>query len=378
LSFQGKDLYKGVMSPLSPLTERLKAEAYRLGFDQVGIAPATPPPSYPHFVDWLDAGHAAGMSYMERHASTRSDPESLLPGVRSVVAVSLVYGHPEPNPPRPTQAKIARYAQGADYHQVLWRRLESLLAWLREECPMVQGRAIADTAPLLERDFAQRAGLGWFGKNTMLIDRQLGSFTVLGFLLVDLELEPDTSLERGYCGTCTRCLDACPTSAFVGPYELDSRRCLSYWTIEHKGPIADEFADRLGDWVFGCDVCQDVCPWNRKAAAGRDPELSPRSEWTNPDLIAWLKSDPDEFRRSIRGTALSRAKRSGLLRNAALILGARREPAAVPVLIERLEDPDPLVRESAAGALDRIGTPEAIAALKTRETPGTQFRRARG
>src|SRR5262249_9581971 len=151
-----------------------------------------------------------------------------------------------------------------------------------------------------------------------------------------------------YCGTCTRCLDACPTSAFIGPYELDSRRCLSYWTIEHKGPIADEFADRLGDWVFGCDVCQDGCPWNRTAAAGRDPDLSPRSEWPAPDVTAGLKGDPDEFGRSIRGTGLARAKRSGLLRGAALIRGAGRAPAAVPVLIERLEDPDPLVRESVA------------------------------
>ena len=176
---------------------------------------------------------------------------------------------------------------------------------------------MADTAPLLERDFARLAGLGWIGKNTMLIDRRLGSFTLLGALLVDIELASDEPHRGGHCGTCTRCLDACPTDAFAGPYQLDARRCISYWTIEHRGPIADEFADQLDGWVFGCDVCQDVCPWNRKAPAGREPDLEPRPEWTDPDLIEWLGCDPAAFARSLKGTALSRAKRSGLLRNAA-------------------------------------------------------------
>jgi epoxyqueuosine reductase len=192
----------------------------------------------------------------------------------------------------------------------------------------------------------------------MLIDRRLGSFTVLGCLLVDVELEADEPHHADHCGTCTRCLDACPTDAFAGPYELDARKCLSYWTIEHKGMIAAEYADELGEWVFGCDVCQDVCPWNRKAPGGREPELEPRPEWTNPDLIDWLKCDPEEFTRSLKGTAMARAKRAGLLRNAALILGARRERRAVTVLTERLNDPDSLVRESAAWALDRIGQTE--------------------
>ena len=266
------------------LTDRLKAEARRLGFDQAGIAPAVSPPGYPRFRDWLEAGYAAGMGYMERNAGARADPDRVLEGVRSVVVVSFVYGRPEPVAPTVTQGKVARYARGADYHQVLWRRLEALLAWLRAECPEARGRAVADTAPLLERDFAQLAGLGWIGKNTMLIDRRAGSFTVLGALLVDVALRPDTPHNTNHCGTCTRCLDACPTDAFAGPYQLDSRRCISYWTIEHKGPIADTMAGELGDWVFGCDVCQDVCPWNRKPPPGRTKELDPRPEWTNPDL----------------------------------------------------------------------------------------------
>ena len=347
------------------LTDRLKAEARRLGFDQAGIAPAVSPAGYPRFLEWLEAGHAAGMGYMERHAGARGHPEHVLEGVRSVVVVSFVYGRPEPAAPTATQAKVARYARGADYHQVLWRRLEALLAWLRAECPDARGRAVADTAPLLERDFAQLAGLGWIGKNTMLIDRRLGSFTVLGALLVDVELRPDAPHGHNHCGTCTRCLDACPTDAFAGPYQLDSRRCISYWTIEHKGEIAGAMADQLGDWAFGCDICQDVCPWNRKAPPGRTAELEPRPEWTNPDLIAWLSMDPASFRQSLKGTALDRARRTGLLRNAALVLGQRGAAAApaVPALIGRLDDPDPVIRSAAAWALGRIATDAAIVAL---------------
>lgn len=347
------------------LTDGLKAEALRLGFDQVGIAPAVAPPGYPRFVAWLEAGHAAGMAYMERQADARAHPEHVLEGVRSIVVVSFVYGRNEPPPSSGTQGKVARYARGPDYHEVLWRRLEELLEWLEHASPGVRGRAVADTAPLLERDFAQLAGLGWIGKNSMLINRQLGSFTVLGALLVDIELRADEPHDSNHCGTCTRCLDACPTEAFAGPYQLDSRRCISYWTIEHKGPIPDEFAGRLDGWLFGCDVCQDVCPWNRKAPSGQEPALEPNAEWSNPDLIALLAKDSAALAQSLKGTALRRTKRAGLLRNAALILGARREPAAVPILIERLEDQDPIVRDSAAWALERIGTDEALQALRS-------------
>ena len=258
---------------------------------------------------------------------------------------------------------MARYARGDDYHTLLWRRLGVLLDWLRAASPGSTGRAVADTAPLLERDFARLAGLGWVGKNTMLIDRRLGSFTLLGALVVDAELVPDEPLTAGYCGTCTRCLDACPTDAFTAPYQLDARRCISYWTIEHKGPIDEAFAGQLDGWVFGCDVCQDVCPWNRKAPPGRAPELDARPGMTAPDLIEWLDRDPAEMSRSIKGSALSRAKRSGLLRNAALILGEREAAEAVPALARRLDDPDPVVRDAAAWALRRIGTAAALEAL---------------
>ena len=348
--------------PAPDLAHRLKAEARRLGFDRVGIAPAVAPPGLDHYRAWLDRGHAAGMGYLHRHAEPKSHPSHVLDGVRSVVMVSLVYGHADPAPVGPTGGKVARYARGADYHDVLWRKLEGLLGWLRAECPGVVGRAVADTAPLLERDFARLAGLGWIGKNACLIDRKIGSFTVLGALLVDVALTPDEPDGRGYCGTCTRCLDACPTDAFVGPGQLDARRCISYWTIEHKGPIPEP-ARKLDGWVFGCDVCQDVCPWNRKAPPGGEPALDARPGWTVPDLLDWLDADPAEFARSLKGTAQSRSKRGGLLRNAALVLGERRAAEAVPALVRRLGDADPVVRGAAAWALGRIGDGSAVPAL---------------
>ena len=308
------------------LTSRLKCEAFRLGFDDVGIAPAVPAPGYPGFLQWLDAGHHAGMEFMSRHATSREHPQSVLDGVCSVVVVSIVYGQREPgtDSPSSTTGKVARYAQGGDYHRVLWDKLEALLTWLRTEFPTVRGRAVVDTAPLLERDFARLAGLGWIGKNTMLISRRLGSFTFLGALLIDVELAYDEPHQKNHCGTCTRCLDACPTQAFVGPYQLDAGRCISYWTIEHRGVLADHEAAALDGWVFGCDICQDVCPWNRKAPPGRQPELGDRPEWTDPDLIEWLTMDPARWKARLKGTALARAKRVGLLRNAALVLGTPR------------------------------------------------------
>lgn len=358
-------------------TNRLKVEARRLGFDLVGIAPAVVPLGYGRYLEWLERGRDAGMAYLRRQAEARGHPRHVLEGARSIVVVGMVYGRPEQAEPGPTQGKVARYARGGDYHEILWRRLEGLSDWLKSEHPGMITRAVCDTAPLLERDFARLAGIGWIGKNTCLIDRKAGSFTVLGSLLVDIELAYDAPHESNHCGTCTRCLDACPTDAFDGPYELDARRCISYWTIEHKGLIPDEAAETLGDWVFGCDICQDVCPWNRKAPPGREPSLQPRPEWVNPDLIAWLDREPTAFAKSLKGTALSRSKRAGLLRNAALILGTRQIVEAVPALSARLGDADPVVRGASAWALGRIGSEAALAALlKSREDLDPTVRQA--
>jgi epoxyqueuosine reductase len=350
------------------LTGRLKAEAFRLGFDDVGIAPAVQAPGYQRFLDWIKAGHAAGMEYMTRDPARRADPCSVLQGARSIIVVSLVYGQKDPGAAEvsPKEGKVARYARGCDYHRVMWDKLEALLQWLRAECPGIKGRAVVDTAPLLERDYARLAGLGWIGKKTMLINRRLGSFTFLGAMLIDAELAYDQPHEANHCGTCTRCLDACPTGAFAGPYQLDTRRCISYWTIEHRGALVEPEAAELHDWIFGCDICQDVCPWNRKAPAGRQSDLDARPEWVKPDLLASLKRAASQWKSMLKGTALARAKRAGLVRNAALVLGTRRLGEAVAPLAERLADRDeePSVRAAAAWALDRIGTEEARAALR--------------
>ena len=345
---------------MSESSARIKAEAHRLGFDAIGVAPAVAPPGYEHFRDWLSQGKQAGMRYLSDREPARAHPAGVFPGVASVVVGAVVYGQPIEESDDPRRGKVARYAQGADYHDVLWRKLEALLAWLKGEYPGLEGRAVADTAPLLERDFARLAGLGWIGKNTMLIDRRIGSYTVLGALLVDRVLPFDEPHQTSHCGTCTRCLDACPTSAFDGPNQLDASKCISYWTIEHRGAIPDAMAEELDGWAFGCDVCQDVCPWNRKAPSGREPVLMGREEWSNPDLVAWLEADPDEFRRKLKGTALARTKRSGLVRNAALILGARRVREAIPALRKLLGDADETIRDAAARALARIESPERL------------------
>jgi epoxyqueuosine reductase len=351
------------MSSVSTLTERLKTEARRLGFDAVGIAPAVPPPGHAHFLDWLTNRFSAGMNYLERGAVARSHPRHILDGVRSVVVGMIVYGGSESPLPGSLEGKVARYAHAPDYHEVLWRRLEALLSWLQTERPEIKGRAVADTAPLLERDFAQLAGLGWIGKNTMLIDRRLGSYTVIGSLLVDAELEYDQPHEANHCGTCTRCLEACPTDAFPAPYQLDARRCISYWTIEHRGAIDDAMADQLHGWAFGCDICQEVCPWNRKAPDAASAALQPNPEWTHADLMRWLTFDAEEFTAFLKGSALKRAKRSGLMRNAALLLGQRKVAEAIPALKARMSDADPVVRDACVWALRRIGTPDALEPL---------------
>lgn len=340
------------------LEDRLKQRAHEIGFELAGIAPAAPADGFDQLRRWLECGYAGDMSYMHRHAAARCHPEAILPEVRSVLMVAMQYGRQDTEKrgqeDKETEGRIARYARGADYHRVLWRKLDQLLAWLQAEVPGCKGRGMVDTAPLLERDFARRAGLGWFGKNTMLLNKRLGSYFFLGALLLDLELTPDAPHSASHCGTCTACLDACPTQAFVQPGQLDARRCISYLTIELRGPIPEEFRQPLGDWLFGCDVCQEVCPWNRKAPPGAEPELQAQPELEKIDCLEMLDLSEEGFRRRFRGTALTRAKRRGLLRNAAIVLGNARDPAALPALRRALNDPEALVREAAAWAIERI------------------------
>jgi epoxyqueuosine reductase len=341
------------------LETRLKQQAHALGFELAGIARATAADSFDQLRDWLARGFAGDMAYMNRHAEARRHPESVLRTVRSVLMVGMNYFEGAGAPPSPAPAtgltgRVSRYACGADYHDVLRLRLRELLGWLQGEAPGCQGRGVVDTAPLLERDFARRAGLGWFGKNTMLLNKRLGSYFFLGALLLDLALAPDPPHDAAHCGTCTACLKACPTGAFVAPGLLDARRCVSYLTIELKEAVPEDLRSGLGDWVFGCDVCQEVCPWNRKAPPAQEPAFQARADLQALDLVAILGLSEDEFRQRFRGTALMRTRRRGLVRNAALALGNRADPAALPALHRALGDSEPVIREAAQWAIERI------------------------
>lgn len=303
------------------LEERIRARARTLGFDPVGITALGPVESYAAFASWLERGYAGDMTYLERGAAKRADTRLPFPGARSAVVVALDYGGREPDGP------VARYARGDDYHDVMVARLDELHRWIGEELGHpVAGKAYVDTGPILERDLARKAGLGWIGKNTMLINPRRGSFFFLGALLLDLELLPDAPFTTDHCGTCTRCLDACPTGAFVAPREMDATRCISYLTIEHRGDIATELHAPIGEHLYGCDVCQDVCPWNVKFASSlAEPAFAPRAAVADrvattlaEDLLAMT---PDRFQESFRKSPMKRAKLAGLQRNASIVIG---------------------------------------------------------
>jgi len=345
-----------MMKSMPTLELQIKQQANALGFELVGIAPAAPADGFAQLQDWLDRGYAGEMSYMERQAEARRHPRSILSDVQSVVMVGMNYKPADEADQllSPGFGRVARYARGTDYHEVLRRRLNQLLAYIQKLEPGARGRAVVDTAPLLERDFARRAGLGWFGKNTMILNKRLGSYFFLGALLLDIALPPDNAHEASHCGTCTACLDACPTSAFPAPGVLDSRLCISYLTIELRGRIDEELCSPMGDWVFGCDICQEVCPWNKKAPPGNEESLLSRPDLEALNCVELLGLSEEAFRDRFRGTALTRPKRSGLLRNAALVLGNQGDAAAIPALRRSLDDPDAVVREAAAWAIERI------------------------
>jgi epoxyqueuosine reductase len=305
------------------LSAAVKARAEGLGFARTAIGPARSPEHAAAFEAWLEAGYAGTMSYLARGRAERLDPGRLLPGARSAVAVALSHGDGRDDDP--TWAPVARYARGRDYHEVMRARLERLAAFLREAAgPGAATRVAVDTSAVLERDLAAAAGLGWIGKNTNLLAPGLGSYFLIGVILTTAALEPDARV-ADRCGTCSACLEACPTGAFAAPYVLDARRCISYLTIEHRGEIAAELRGALRGWVFGCDICQEVCPWNRKATAPRDPALAPAGPFGQvEDLLAL---DEAAFRERFRGSAIRRSKREGLVRNAALVLAGRRAGA---------------------------------------------------
>ncbi len=298
-------------------SSRIKSAALELGFDLCGIARAEACPELAVFADWLARGYAGEMHYLARTAHARADLRHVLPSARAVIVLGTNYHTARPYSTEvadPNEALIARYAWGDDYHDVIGRRLESLLAWMHAQAGEFDGRAFVDTGPIQERVFAQRAGLGWIGKNCCLINPEIGSWVFLSEILCSLDLEPDDpGVDR--CGACTLCLEACPTGALVEPGWLDSRRCLSYLTIELRGPIPEALLPALGSHVFGCDICQEVCPWNQSPPVSADPAWQPRPPFDRPRIVELASRTDDELQQGLTGSAMRRTKVVGLRRN---------------------------------------------------------------
>jgi epoxyqueuosine reductase len=350
------------------LSLRIKEAGQRLGFDLIGISPVEPPPHGNSFAEWLRAGLSGELHYMERTQTLRQDPRELVPWAVSVVSAGMNYytALDRPGPNGTSMGWISRYAWGDDYHHVMHERLESLLENIRDFCgTSVAGRAFVDSGPVLEREFAGTAGVGWIGKNTHLISPRKGSWFFLGELFLGIPLVYDQPI-RDRCGSCDLCLKACPTSAFVGPYVLDARRCISYLTIELKGWIPRHLRPLIGNHIFGCDICQEVCPYNVKAIPTHEPAFTPREGLYAPQLIPLLSMTAAEFRARFRGRPILRAKRRGFLRNIAVALGNLRSFEAIPALVGALNDDEALVRGHVAWALGRIGSSEALEALRCR------------
>jgi epoxyqueuosine reductase len=335
------------------LKEGIKVKAAQLGFLLAGVTTPEPPPHYSTFERWLAQGRHGTMDYLatERSRLRRADPRETMPECRSILVLATPYSSPSTEG-RVDEGRIASYAWGADYHDVLPERMKELIQFIEEQVGRpVKNRWYTDTGPILERDLAQRAGIGWIGKNTCLIHPRHGSYFLLSEILLDLDLEPDLPFVTDHCGTCTRCIDACPTDCILPDRTIDARRCISYLTIELKDDVPVALRDKIGNWVFGCDICQMVCPWNRFAgegdpAFGNDPPAQP--------LPAELSISTQEFNQRFKGTPVKRAKRRGYLRNVAVALGNTGDLHALPVLQDGLSDEEPLVREHARWAIEKI------------------------
>ena len=373
-------MYRGAMSHtlLSPidLSDRIRARALEMGFDAVGIAPAAASAHEEAYARWVGEGMHGEMGYLAREdaVAKRADPSLLVSGARSAVVVALGYYNVDEDAGAvddPSRGIVARYARNDDYHELMKARLIALQEWISAEVVPVSGRAYVDTGAVLEREMASRAGLGWHGRNTMLIQPRRGSYYFLGVVLLDVELAYDEPFARDHCGTCNACVGACPTGALLGRDEsgaprMDARRCISYLTIELKGAIPRELRPLIGNRVYGCDICQEVCPWNSFAEPAAETAFLAREGMDGPSLIEWMTMTQEEFSARFKGSPIKRAKRRGLLRNVAVALGNWGSPEAVPALAIALNDDEPLVRGHAAWALGRIGTEAARQALAGR------------
>lgn len=335
------------------LKQTIKDKARQLGFILAGVTLPEPPPHYSTFENWLAQNQHGNMHYLadERSRTRRANPLEILPECKSILVLATPYSPPL-HQGEGLGVRVAAYARGADYHDIIPARMKELVQFIEEQVGgPVKNRYYTDTGPILERDLAQRAGLGWVGKNTLLINPKQGSYFFLSEILLDLALEPDAPFVTDHCGTCTRCIQACPTDCILPNSTLDARRCISYLTIELKADIPTELRDKLGNWAFGCDICQQVCPWNRFAADGDSafdetrPPLSPTEE---------LTLTPQAFNQRFKRTPIQRTKRRGYLRNIAVVLGNTGNMHALPVLQNALNDEEPMIREHAAWAIEKI------------------------
>lgn len=339
------------------LTTQIKQKAVDLGFELVGVAPVEPVPELSFYREWIDAGYAGKMAYLERNIDKREDVTRVVADAKSVVVCAKVYHTNHPLSVEQTDKNrgwISRYSWGDDYHDVLRTKLFELLNFIGHEAEEeVVGRIYVDTGPVLDRVYAKYAGIGWFGKNTCIINQNHGSWFFIGEIITNLALEYDSPVPDR-CGTCTRCIDACPTDAILEPYVLDSRRCISYLTIELKDDIPVELRDDIGNHVFGCDICQDVCPWNRKATVTDDAAFEPRAEMMNPHLEMLAQMSREDFRERFRGSPIKRTKYRGFLRNVAVALGNSGERAFLPLLQKLANCDEPLVAKHAAWAITKL------------------------
>lgn len=339
------------------LATQLQTWATELGFARVGWTVIEPSPAFhTHFATWLAQHRHGDMHWMARNAERRLDPTLIIPHARTIISVSTNYYTPEPHSSDARHGRISRYAWGDDYHEIILPRLTQFLGRLHTHDPTIEGIAYVDTGPVLEKPWAARAGLGWQGKHTNLIDPHRGSWLFLGEIITTAVIDeaPRTATPTSRCGTCTKCIDVCPTRAITAPYQLDATRCISYLTIEHKGSIPVALRPLLGNHIYGCDLCQDVCPWNRFATPTPDPAFHPRAENLNPVLSDLMAMTDAEFRTRFRHSPIKRIKRNRFLRNVAVALGNSKDPAALPSLRRACEDPDPLIQEHAHWAIGAI------------------------
>ena len=352
------------------LTAQIKDYAQKLGFDLLGITPAQPSNTIEHYQRWLENDYAGEMSYLKRPLPLKRDTRNILPEAQSVIALGVNYytfDPPEDLATDSSRGQISRYAWGADYHDTIQKKLRRLVQFIEEVArEQVKSKIYVDTGPVLEREYAQNAGIGWIGKNTNLINWQSGSWYFLAELLISIELDYDFLPPRGSCGTCTRCIDACPTDAIIAPNVLDSRLCISYLTIELKGSILRELRPKIGNLIFGCDICQEVCPWNSRAKPTKERSFYPRKSNLAPRLLSLINITQEQFSKRFKGSPIKRARRRGFLRNVTVALGNWKDLSAVSALKKALNDEEALVREHAAWALGQISSRAAKKGLQAR------------